>query len=57
MHLSHIAQMFADGNFRAPMLIRDRVPPGVPTLERLKKAIAWRFEKDQPGRARAHCHP
>ena len=53
MHLSHIAQMFADGNFRAPMLIHDRVPPGVPTLERLKKTIAWRFEKtDQGGRVR-----
>jgi len=53
MHLSHIAQMFADGNFRAPMLIHDRVPPGVPTLERLKKEIAWRFEKTaQGGRVR-----
>jgi hypothetical protein len=49
MHLSHIAQMFADGNFRAPMLIHDRVPPGVPTLERLKKAISWRFEKTAQG--------
>src|SRR5215471_17763400 len=29
MHLSHIAQMFADGNFQAPMLIHDRMPPGV----------------------------
>jgi len=57
MHLSHIAQMFADGNFHAPMLIHDRVPPGVPTLERLKKAIAWRFEKtSQGGRVRIVTH-
>jgi len=39
MHLSHIAQMFADGNFQAPMLIHDQAPPGVPTLQRLKAAI------------------
>lgn len=43
MHLSHIARMFADGNFRAPMLIHDQVPPGVPTLQRLKQKITYRF--------------
>src|ERR1051326_2694430 len=53
MHLSHIAQMFASGNFRAPMLIHDRVPPAVPVLERLNKEIDWRFEKtDTGGRVR-----
>ncbi len=53
VHLGHIAQMFADGNFRAPMLIHDQVPPGVPALQRLKKEIAWRFEKTgQGGRVR-----
>ena len=49
MHLSHIARMFADGNFRAPMLIHDQVPPGVPTLQRLKSAISYRFEKTATG--------
>src|SRR5947207_13339620 len=29
MHLSHIAKMFADGNFQAPMLIHGQAPPGV----------------------------
>ena len=54
MHLGHIAQMFAEGNFRAPMLIHDRTPPGVPTLQRLKKEIAWTFEKvEKGGRVRA----
>ncbi|HEV3218282.1 MAG TPA: hypothetical protein VGZ48_00815 [Candidatus Acidoferrales bacterium] len=53
MHLAHIAQMFADGNFQAPMLIHDKVPPGVPTLERLKAAITYKFEKlDSGGRVR-----
>jgi hypothetical protein len=53
MHLSHIAQMFAAGNFDAPMLIHDRVPPGVPTLRRLKADVAWRYEDlDLGGRIR-----
>ena len=44
MHLSHIARMFAEGNFQAPMIIHDRVPPGVPTLQRLKAQVScvWR---------------
>jgi hypothetical protein len=53
MHLSHIATMFADGNFKAPMLIHDQTPPGVPVLERLKAEITYTFENtDQGGRVR-----
>jgi hypothetical protein len=53
MHLGHIAQMFADGNFQAPMLIHDKVPPGVPTLQRLRAEINYKFEKlDSGGRVR-----
>jgi hypothetical protein len=53
MHLAHIAQMFADGNFQAPMLIHDKVPPGVPAMRRLKAAISYKFEKlDLGGRIR-----
>jgi hypothetical protein len=48
-HLSHIAQMFTDGNFKAPMLVHDQVPPGVPILQRLKTAITYRFEKTDRG--------
>jgi len=44
MHLSHIARMFADGDFQAPMLIHDRVPPGVPVLQRLKAEVNYRYE-------------
>ncbi len=53
MHLGRIAGMFAEGDFKAPMLIHDQVPPGVPTLRRLKKEISYRFENlDRGGRVR-----
>jgi hypothetical protein len=43
-HLSHIAGMFTAGNFEAPMIIHDRVPPGVPEMKRRKASILWRYE-------------
>jgi hypothetical protein len=49
MHLSHIAGMFAAGNFQAPMLVHDAVPPGVPALQRLKAEVTYRFEKTERG--------
>jgi hypothetical protein len=49
MHLSHIARMFAAGDFDAPMLIHDRVPPGVPTLRRLKAVVTYRYEDIESG--------
>ncbi len=53
MHLAHIAQMFAEGNFQIPMLIHDKIPPGVPTMRRLKAEITYKFEKlDSGGRVR-----
>jgi hypothetical protein len=48
-HLGHIAKMFAAGDFDAPMLIHDRVPPGVPTLQKKKASIHWRFEETEHG--------
>ena len=48
-HLGHIARMFAEGNFKAPMLIHDRVPPGVPVMGRLKGEIEYRFEETERG--------
>jgi hypothetical protein len=44
-HLGHIAKMFAAGNFKAPMLIHDRTPPGVPVMERLKSEIKYDYEE------------
>jgi hypothetical protein len=53
MHLGHIALMFSDGNFQIPMLIHDKVPPGVPVMRRLKAVITYKFEKlDSGGQVR-----
>lgn len=49
MHLGHIAKMFAAGDFNAPMLIHDRVPPGVPALQRLKAEVKYEFQKTERG--------
>jgi hypothetical protein len=49
MHLGHIAKVFADGDFNAPMLIHDRVPPGVPVMQRLKAEIKYEFQKTDRG--------
>jgi len=46
-HLTHIAKMFAAGNFQAPMLVHDRVPPGVPVMTARKAKIRWKYE-DMP---------
>jgi hypothetical protein len=43
-HLGHIARMFAVGDFKAPMLIHDRVPPGVSVLKENKAEVTYRFE-------------
>jgi len=43
-HLPHIAKMFSEGNFEAPMLVHDRVLPGVPALQSHKGEIAWKYE-------------
>ena len=49
MHLGHIAKMFAAGNFNAPMLIHDQIPPGVPTMQKLKSDIQYKFEETEQG--------
>jgi len=43
-HLTQIARMFTAGDFDAPMLIHDRVPPGVPDLQRLRGRIRYVYE-------------
>jgi hypothetical protein len=49
MHLGHIAKMFAAGNFKAPMLIHDTNPPGVPTMIRLKESIKYDYFETERG--------
>ena len=51
MHLKHIAMMFAEGNFNAPMLIHDQTPPGVSVMKELKGDIKYNFEEIDRGAA------
>ena len=49
MHLSHIAQMFAQGNFNTPMFIHDTTPPGVPTMTKLHDQIDYQVQETESG--------
>lgn len=49
MHLQHIAKAFAAGDFDLPMLIHDRIPPGVPEMQKRKGSITYRFEETERG--------
>ena len=51
MHLRHIAHMFAEGNFNAPMIIHEQIPPGVPVMKELKGEIKYDFEELDRGAA------
>lgn len=48
-HLRHIAQMFAEGNFEAPMLIHARTPPGVDVMRQRREAVTYTFEETPAG--------
>ena len=44
MHLSHIATMFGDGDFEAPMLVHNtKDVPGIAVLTERRAAITYRF--------------
>lgn len=52
-HLEHIAKMFTEGKFDAPMLTHGKVPPGVPVLQKLKSEVSYTFaEIENGGRVR-----
>jgi hypothetical protein len=44
-HLSHIAKMFGEGDFSAPMFTHDIVPPGITTMKLMKSAIHYAYEE------------
>src|SRR5580693_9257325 len=44
-HFGHIAQMFAAGNFNAPMLVHVVAVPGTATMTRLKDQLHWNLEE------------
>jgi hypothetical protein len=48
-HMQHIAQLFSDGDFNAPMFIHGQTPPGVPTMKRLKDQITYRAQPTERG--------
>lgn len=48
-HLRHIAKIFAEGDFKSPLLIHGRTPPGVPALQRLKAEIRYDYEETERG--------
>jgi hypothetical protein len=50
-HLRHIADAFANGDFRLPLFIHATEPPGVQTLETRREHLRFRFEEvDKGGR-------
>jgi hypothetical protein len=49
MHLAHIAQAFAKGDFDIPMFVHDTVPAGVPEMKRLRKKIHYSYEDSLKG--------
>lgn len=49
IHLSHIATVFATGDFSMPMFVHDSVPPGVTSMKLLKAAIRYRYEEVPAG--------
>ena len=48
-HLPHIAQMFAEGNFEAPMLIHDTNVPGTDQMTALKNRIRFAYVETPAG--------
>jgi hypothetical protein len=48
-HFRHIAQMFAAGNFNAPMLVHSTTVPGTETMTRLKDQLHWELRETPRG--------
>jgi hypothetical protein len=50
-HLQHVARSFAAGDFALPMLIHDRVPPGVEVMKERRSAIRYSYAPSANGGA------
>ena len=48
-HLMEIAMAFRQGDFQKPFMTHSEVPPGVPTMQRLKTEIVYAFEETARG--------
>ena len=49
MHFAHIAKMFSEGDFEPPMLIHERVPPGVPEMKKRRQEIRYDVKESPNG--------
>lgn len=48
-HLGHIVMMFQNNDFDIPMLIHDRIPPGVPVMKEKRDAISYTYQPTERG--------
>jgi hypothetical protein len=48
-HFRHIAQMFANGNFNAPMLVHSQNVPGTAIMTELKGQLHWELQETPRG--------
>src|SRR5581483_8208818 len=48
-HFRHIAQMFANGNFNALMLVHSTNVPGTAEMTKLKDQLHWDLQETPPG--------
>lgn len=48
-HFRHIAQMFAAGNFNAPMLVHGKDVPGTATMTQLRYELHWELQETPRG--------
>jgi hypothetical protein len=48
-HLKHIAVMFSNGDFSAPMFVHSEIPPGVSEMKNRKTDIIYTFEETPIG--------
>lgn len=48
-HFHHIAQMFAAGNFNAPMLVHGENVPGTAEMSKLKDQLHWDLQETPRG--------
>ncbi len=48
-HFRHITQMFAAGNFSAPMLVHGTDVPGTATMTQLKDQLHWNLQETSRG--------
>lgn len=48
-HLPHIAMMFGQGNFEAPMLVHDTNVPGTAEMAKLKDRLTFKYTETSKG--------